>query len=210
MRALLLVVLISGWLSGCVSAPQPTTVDSANNQAITAHQQQLQQLLQWRLRGQMALFDLTKDDRHGLYVDWFSSPDKLTMRFSHPLRGTLARLEQTAGQALLVDNQEREYRAASATELLRDYFQLDIPIQVINAIVTGKQLPGMLETGYQIMPQQPQNLALLAYFQLAVNQQLWHAELGQYSAVSGIYLPHQIDVRTQAWRLKLQVSEWLL
>lgn len=210
MRALLLVVLLSGWLSGCVSAPKPTTVDNANQQAINAQQQQLQQLLQWRLRGQMALFDLTQDDRHGLYVDWFSSPDKLTMRFSHPLRGTLARLEQKDGQAVLIENKQQEYRAASATELLRDYFQLDIPIALVNAIVIGKQLPGMAETRYQIVQQQPQNLALLAHFNLIANQQLWRAELGQYRAVTGIYLPHQIDVSAPTWRLKLQVSEWLL
>lgn len=210
MKRLLLVVLTSGWLVACSSLPEPTTHSSVASAAITAQQQQLQQLAQWRLRGQMALFDLRQDDRHGVYIDWFYSHNRLTMRFSHPLRGTIARLEQRDGFAELIDDNDQRYYGSTARELLLHYFNLDLPIDLLNSIVVGKQLSGMAETKYQLQQTDTQQLALLSDFVLVAADQLWRAELRQYKTVNGTYMPHSIDLTTQAWRLKLQVSEWKL
>lgn len=210
MKRLLLVVLTSGWLAACSSVPEPTRHSDVDNQAIQAQQQQLVQLRQWRLRGQMALFDLQQNDRHGLYVDWYSSPNLLTMRFSHPLRGTLAKLEQRDGMAELIDQDGERYYGTSARQLLNNYFHLDLPVDALNDIVLGKQLPAMVETKYQLQQTDSQQLALLSDFVMIAADQLWRAELRQYQVVNGTYMPHSIDLTADAWRLKLKVSEWKL
>lgn len=208
MKRLLLVVLTSGWLSACTSVPEPPSQSNVDFNAVNAQQQQLAQVSQWRLRAQMALFDLRQDDRHGVYVDWFSRGEELSIRFSHPLRGTLARLEQRPGSAILIDEDGQEYRATSAEALLRDYFQVDLPINTINAVILGKQLPGMVNKQYQLQQNNGKNFALLADFTMIAADQLWRAELRQYQTVEGTYVPHSIDLSAAAWRLKLQVSEW--
>lgn len=208
MKRLLLVVLTSGWLAACSTVPEPVTHSDVDDRAVAAQQSQLEQREQWRLKGQMALFDLRQDNRHGVYVDWFSSASTLSMRFSHPLRGTLARLHQQDGLAVLTDEDGKEYRAESAEQLLFEYFQMDLPITVINSIVMGKQLPGMIDTHYQLRQHQQQQLALLSDFVMIAADQLWRAQLRDYTPVDGTFMPHSIDLTTDAWRLKLKVSEW--
>ncbi|MBR9908476.1 MAG: outer membrane lipoprotein LolB [Gammaproteobacteria bacterium] len=208
MKRLLLVVLTSSWLVACSSVPEPTTHTTVAAAAINGQQQQLQQLDQWRLRGQMALFDLRQDDRHGLYIDWFYSAELLTMRFSHPLRGTIARLEQRKGYAELVDHDDNSYYGRNAQELLQKYFNIDLPVDMLNSVVMGKQLPTMAETKYQLQSTDTQQLALLSDFVMVAADQLWNAQLRQYQPVNGIYVPHSIDLTAQTWRLKLKVSEW--
>ena|SRR5690554_3992167 len=210
MKRLLLVVLTSSWLAACSSLPEPTSHSDVDAGAIQAQQQQLSQLTQWRLRGQMALFDLAQNDRHGVYVDWYSSPNRLTMRFSHPLRGTLARLEQRDGMAELIDEDGERYYATSARQLLNNYFHIDLPIDALNDIVLGKKLPAMVDTKYQLQQTDAAQLALLSDFVMIAADQLWRAELRQYQAVDGTFMPHSIDLTADAWRLKLKVSEWQL
>jgi outer membrane lipoprotein LolB len=208
MKRLLLVVLTSAWLTACSSVPEPPSVSDVDSAAVAAQQQQLKNLANWRLSGQMALFDLRTDDRHGLYIDWYSSAEQITMRFSHPLRGTLAKLEQANGVALLTDEDGKEYRATTAQELLWQYFRLDLPVNQISAIVTGRELPEMVQKQYQLQQYQQQQYALLSDFTMVAADQLWRAQLGQYELTDGIFLPYNINLTTDAWRLKLQVSQW--
>ncbi|PHR65366.1 MAG: outer membrane lipoprotein LolB [Idiomarina sp.] len=208
MKRLLLVVLTSAWLTACSSVPEPPSTSDVDAKAVTAQQQQLKQLDNWRLRGQMALFDLREDDRHGLYVDWSSSADQLMMRFSHPLRGTLAKLEQSNGQAVLIDEDGKEYRATTAQELLWQYFRLDLPMNQISAIVIGQELPDMVEKQYQLQQYRKRPYALLSNFVMLAADQVWRAQLGEYELINGTFLPHSINLTTDAWRLKLQVSQW--
>ena len=102
MRRLFTLVLLSLLqisLSACTSLPQQQPVSAVDGNAVQAHQQQLQALTEWRLQGQLALFDLTNEKRHSMYIDWQHSPALTSLRFSHPLQGTLARLQQTPAGA---------------------------------------------------------------------------------------------------------------
>lgn len=208
MKRLLLVVLTSSWLVACSSVPEPVTHTTVASAAITAQQQQLEPIKAWRLRGQMALFDLRQDDRHGVYVDWYYSPDLLTMRFSHPLKGTIAKLEQRDGYAELIDEDDNHYYGRTARELFWQYFNIDLPVDMLTDVVLGKQLAEMAETQYQLKQTETGQLALLSDFSMVAADQLWRAELRQYQTVNGTYIPHSIDLTAQAWRLKLKVSEW--
>ncbi|MDX1524782.1 MAG: lipoprotein insertase outer membrane protein LolB [Pseudidiomarina maritima] len=210
MKRLLLVVLLSGWLSACSTVPTSTTTTMVSAGAIAAQQQQLAELTQWRLRGQMAIFDLRENDRHGIYVDWNQSPNLVSMRFSHPLKGTLATLEQTSNGALLIDNDGNEYRDNSASALLERYFAVQLPFDLLPQLVLGVQPEQMFEAHYQLLDDDPQQRALLADYQLLAARQMWTAELRQYQPVATYLLPHSIDLTSAHWRLKLKVSQWLL
>ncbi len=209
MKRLFLIIIASGWLVACSSVPEPALSSQVSNQAVAAQQQQLMQLQKWRLRGQMAVFDLINDDRHGLYIDWHQAPDHLSMRFSHPLRGTLATLEQNQTQAKLIDKDGQEYIAATAAALINNYFSMQLPFDVLPELVLGRQLSGAVQPQYQLV-NEPEPRALLSNYQIIAADQLWRAELRGYKAVQSTILPHSIDLRSSAWRIKLRVSEWQL
>ena len=203
---ILLLALLS--LTACSSVQRPPIQHDVSIAAIQAQQSRLQKLTDWQLRGQMALFDLQQQDRHSMYVEWQATPTQLKMRFYHPLRGTLARLEQTPAGAILVAEDGTHYQANTMDELLWEYFRLELPINQMSAIISGREQPEMMGKFFQLQSVNNESLALLAGFVMPASGQLWQGQLQQYKSTNGVYLPHLIELSSSHWRLKLQVSKW--
>lgn len=206
-RHLILFITLLG-LTACSTVQPPPIQHDVSAAAVQVQQQRLQQLTHWQLRGQMALFDLVQAERHGMHIEWYATPTHLNMRFYHPLRGTLARLEQTPEGANLIAEDGNEYQAQTMDDLLWEYFRLALPITQINAIISGREQPGMFNKSYQLQTFNDQQLALLAAFTMPATGQLWQGQLSQYKLVQDVFLPHQIELSSSSWRLKLQVSKW--
>lgn len=211
MRRLFTLVLLSLLqisLSACTSLPQHQPVSAVDANAIQAHQQQLQALTEWRLQGQLALFDLSKQKRHSMYIDWQHSPALTNLRFSHPLQGTLARLQQTPAGAVLIDSEDNHYYGNDAETLLYDYFQLALPFNLLSDIMLGRQQPTMQQPQYLLASQQQTPLALLTGYSIQAAGQRWQVQLSRYQAEQALLLPQQFELTTQQWRLKLRVNQW--
>lgn len=205
---LLLLLLLQLSLSACTSTPKQQSLSAVDRAAALSHQQQLEGISSWRIQGQLALFDRNTDKRHSLYIDWQHSPALISMRFSHPLQGTLARLEQTPAGAVLIDDEDNRYYASDAETLLRDYFNLALPFNLVSELILGREQPTMQQQQYIVLDQQQPTLALLSSYAIPAGGQLWHAQLSQYKAVKGIHMPHQFELSAREWRIKLRVSQW--
>lgn len=207
---LLLLALLQVTLSACTSTPQQQRLSAIDRNAALSHQQQLQSISSWRLQGQLALFDLTTDKRHSLYLDWQHSPALISIRFSHPLQGTLARLEQTPAGAVLIDDEDNRFYASDAETLLRDYFDLALPFNLLSELIIGREQATMQQQQYIVLEQQQPPLALLSSYAIPASGQLWQAQLSSYKALQGIQLPRQFELSAREWRIKLRVSQWQL
>ncbi|WP_127346891.1 lipoprotein insertase outer membrane protein LolB [Pseudidiomarina mangrovi] len=207
---LLLLALLQVTLNGCSSTPKQQHLSTIDRSAALSHQQQLQGITSWRLQGQIALFDVIAQKRHSLYLDWQHSPATSTIRFSHPLQGTLARLEQTPAGAVLIDDDDNRYYAADAETLLRDYFDLALPFNLVSELMLGREQPTMQQQQYIVLDQQQPPLALLSSYAIPASGQLWQAQLSNYKAVQGIQLPQQFELSAREWRIKLRVNQWQL
>jgi outer membrane lipoprotein LolB len=211
MRRLFTLVLLSLLqisLSACTSLSQQQPVSAVDSNAVQAHQQQLQALTEWRLQGQLALFDLTNEKRHSMYIDWQHSPALTSLRFSHPLQGTLARLQQTPAGAVLIDNDDNHYYGNDAETLLYNYFQLALPFNLLSDIMLGRQQPSMQQPQYLLANQQQPPLALLTGYSIDAGGQRWQVQLTNYRAIQALLLPQQFELTTRQWRLKLRVNQW--
>ncbi|KFZ31573.1 hypothetical protein IDSA_02390 [Pseudidiomarina salinarum] len=205
---ILVFLLALASLTACTSIPVTAPATAVDAAAVMRHQANLAQLDDWTLRGQLAIFDLTADERHAVYIDWQQTPASLSMRLSHPLKGTLARLEQSPLGATLTDEDGMTWQAPSAQQLLSQYFGLDLPLDLMRDLVLGRQLPGMSAREFTLHGQPPDELALLSSYQLQAAGQQWQASLSQYAAVDGVQLPHNFHLSAPAWRIKLRITQW--
>lgn len=207
--SLLLLISLCAWLSAC--AITPSTNNTVPAAAIARQQGQLSDLQQWRLQGQIAVFDVRNNQRQALYLDWQQSPERVAMRFSHPLQGTIARLEQDAAGAVLIDDQQRHYYGTDAEQLLRDYFNLALPIAQLPDIVLGRQLPGQQQSQYLLSDAAEPQYGLLTSYRMRADGQWWQAQLRFYRPVTALaerWLPHSVELEARDWRIKMRVTSW--
>lgn len=101
MLRILLITLVCAVVAGCASAPPERSTTTTASASAQAHQAQLAALSAWQLDGQIAVFERLKDERHAVYLRWQHQPDATQLRFSHPLKGTLATLTADATGAIL-------------------------------------------------------------------------------------------------------------
>ncbi len=207
MKILVLLLALAG-LAACTSIPVTAPATAVDSAAIKRHQASLAQLDNWTLRGQLAIYDLAADDRHAVYIDWQQTPASLSMRLSHPLKGTLARLEESPLGATLTDEDGITWQAASAQQLLSQYFGLELPLDLMRDLVLGRQLPAMSAREYTLHGPESDQRALLSSYELHAAGQQWQASLSQYAAVDGVQLPHNFHLSAPAWRIKLRITQW--
>lgn len=206
-----LLLLFSLALAGCAAPPAEIPMSAIDANAVARHQDQVATLQQWRLRGQIALFNLTQDERDSVYLEWRQTPEQLNLRFYHPLKGTLARLEQTATGAIYYDEDEQAYYGANAEALVARLFNFELPINLLQQVVTGVQPTGAEQQRYLLLNEQERPLAPLMSYLVSRNNQQWQVQLGDYEQQQNVlFLPQSVELRSTDWRIKLRVSEWKL
>lgn len=213
-------LLIATWivlLTACTSVPLSRDVESIrpiDRAAHERHQQQLSAITSWRLQGQIALFNRVEDSRDAIYIDWTQTADTTLMRFSHPLRGTVARLEQSTTGAVLIDDDQNEYYAKDFSSLLQTYFGIDLPVSALPDVVRGI-LPEQA-SAVQVMSPTPESTAaarpilVLNTYSVRSDEHQWQAELRNYQSIESIYLPGNIELTSADWRVKLRITDWHL
>lgn len=206
-----LLLLFSLILVGCATPPKEIPMSAIDSNAVARHQQQVGALEQWQLRGQLALFNLNADERDSVYLEWRQSPNTLQLRFYHPLKGTLARLEQDAQGATYYDEDEQAFYGYDAESLVARLFNFELPINLLRQVVTGKLPQGAQQQRYQLLEQPELPLAPLLSYQVSRNEQQWQVQLHDYEQSQGtVFLPHNVELRSNDWRIKLRVREWKL
>lgn len=206
-----LLLLFSLILVGCATPPKKIPMSAIDSNAVARHQQQVSSLEQWQLRGQIALFNLNADERDSVYLEWQQSPNSLQLRFYHPLKGTLARLEQDNQGATYYDEDGQAFYGTSAEALIARLFNFELPINLLQQVVTGELPEGAQQQRYQIIEQPQQSLAPLFSYIVSRNEQQWHVQLQDYEqSDASVFLPHNVELRSLEWRIKLRVSEWQL
>lgn len=207
-RLLLLLALL---LSGCATAPQPVAGDNVDATAIARHQQQLEQLTQWQLQAHVALFNLTRDARDAVYLEWRQTPEQMHLRFYHPLKGTLARLEQTPLGATYYDQDDQAYYGSDAEQLIERLFGYQLPLQLLQQVMIGQQPPSAAQQTYRQFKTNQGEYAPLASYRADANEQDWQVQLDAYELVNNdLYLPTSIELASELWRIKLRVRKWQL
>lgn len=205
------LLLFAVFLGGCATAPPPVSEDAVAPAAIARHQQHLAQLEQWQLQAHIALFNLTNDERDAVYLEWRQRPQQMQLRFYHPLKGTLARLEQTPLGATYYDEDDQAYYGSDAEQLVHRLFGYQLPLDLLQQVVIGQQPELVSAPSYRNFSTSNGDLAPLASYHTKASEQQWHVQLNAYEVVnSKVYLPTAIELESALWRIKMRVRKWQL
>lgn len=210
-----LLLLFCLFLTGCAAPPKEIPMSAIDTNAVARHQDQVAALANWHLRGQIALFNLTADERDSVYLEWRQAPELLQLRFYHPLKGTLARLEQDKQGATYYDEDGQAYYGYNAESLMARLFAVELPITLLKQVVTGQQPQGAEQQRYFLVDdsvhKQALPLAPLMSYLVKRDQQQWQVQLSGYKQQQeALFLPQSVELRSTDWRIKLRVSEWKL
>ena len=187
-------------LAACAVAPRMPDVLPWPQRAA-----QLSALKDWELRGRVAM--QTDDNRGGqAALHWQYRGERHVIVLLGPLGGGLLRLQQDRDGAYLQDAERREYRAASAEELLFSVAGWRMPLSGLEYWIRG--LPAPSEITHQEWDE---------YGRLARLQQLgWEVHFLEYMPSEGYELPRRLDLilpeidRQARAEARIVVEEWLL
>lgn len=197
-----LVVITS--LTGC-ALPTPSEKASStevNQSVINSHQQKLEQLQQWSLSGRMAVIQKEKKERDSFYINWHYLPHQQIIRFSHPLKGQLAKLTIDDSGALLVDSDNEERWASSADALLYQLLGASVPFEQLNDWVIGKKTMALKAVHYH----KDGTLAQSWVFNQGQDWQInWFYDQNKSQT---LILPEQIHLESSDLLIKVQVNQW--
>lgn len=215
MRLFALLIFVST-LSACASVAERHAPQDVDDAIIDAHQQSLAGIQAWEFQSRMAFFDHVEDTRQSASLRWQNEASQRSLRISHPLRGTLARIEETAEFAKLTDHQGETFIAADIESLLLLHLNVFLPIELIHDALLGR-LPqtqiinpqyyadGTLAT-YQVDIDNTQGLSAPG----APGQTSWEVTLGRYQRASddSAQLPHQLELSSDQYLIRLNISRW--
>jgi outer membrane lipoprotein LolB len=201
--AVLLGVMASWVLAGCVSAPRATKSAAPNTTVpATAPWEQrlpaLQAIASFQIEGKIAATDGKQGFSAGLR--WRQVGDAATIDLSAPLGFGAAHIEQGPDGLTVTTAQGATLRSAAASGQLAATLGFEPPLGSLRFWVLGASDPALPA---QESVDDQQRLAHL-------DQDGWHVDCEDYALVDQQWLPRRLIVTRQALRLKLIVNTWRL
>ncbi|RUO25330.1 outer membrane lipoprotein LolB [Aliidiomarina minuta] len=209
MRHICFLMLITLFLTACASRPDSVSETDADQQLIATHQAQLADIDNWEFQARMAFFNFRDNERHSASIRWQQAPESLYIRISHPLRGTLAQLEQQPGYAILTDDDDNQYYARDVSELLVQNLNIYLPVELINDALLGRH------PGTRLLQPRYFEDGSLASYQVDVSEpgqasDRWSVLLSNYAAAQNhsALVPHSLELESSDYRIRLNISRW--
>lgn len=126
------------WLTGCAALPARAPDEVARMWA--ARQQALAPVATWELRGRIAL--RSRDEGLQASLHWVRDGARHRIALVGPLGSGQVRLTQDADGAELIDAEKKQYRGATARDVLLRITGWDMPLESLNWWIRGLPAPG--------------------------------------------------------------------
>lgn len=199
-------------IAGCATQPDSGSADRIDTTRIDAHQAELATIENWQFQARMAFFNDRDDERHTASIRWQFSPRQLAIRLTHPLRGTLAELEQNAEQAILTDREGNQYYAQNIRALLQQHLNITLPVSLINDALLGRipDLDLIDPTYYEDGSMAAYEVRLPTAGHASSAEEKWRIEFFNYQQASdsSIRLPHRLHLESDDFRIRLAITRW--
>lgn len=200
------VIILTTVLAGCAipTPPQQVILDNTSAVVVEAHQQRLNEIFRWQLSARLAVVQKLNNERDGLYLDWRwqRQPDnRQQLRFSHPLKGQLAKLTVLpSGATLTIDDEH--YSGRSADRLLQRVLDMPLPVVELSDWVIGKTTATLKHKRFI-------SGGRIAEATVSRNAgEVWR--INWFYAGDDDLLPQQIHLESNQLRIKMQLNQWQL
>ncbi|ABM02755.1 outer membrane lipoprotein LolB [Psychromonas ingrahamii 37] len=184
-------------LVGCAQRPTPPATKTAD---WAAHQQQLNDLTDWSLRGKIAI--ITPENRHSLNIYWQQSGDNFHITLTSFLGSTILDVKKTALSTRIIDDQGKIYFGKNTQTLMTRLSGIELPVEVLQQWIKGNPIGAV----YQLN----ENNQLVSLTGQDNKNENWSANYQDYKTVQEISLPHQLKLTRQDLLIKFAIQKWLL
>ncbi|KAA9001908.1 lipoprotein localization protein LolB [Affinibrenneria salicis] len=200
-RSLRLLPLAAFLLTACTLTQPESPGQSPSSPEWKNHQQQVQKLTRYQIRGAFAYLS----DSKKLSARFFwqqSSPQHYRLMLINPLGSTELELRVQPDGVQVIDNQGKRYNGDDAQQMLLQLTGMSIPLQNLRQWMIG--LPGdathyALDDSYR--------LKSLNYRH---DGQSWDVVYQSYSQSVTPSLPQNIELTQDGQRIKLKMDNWTL
>lgn len=191
LHRLLIISFFVVLISACATRPPPSY--SVNAQK---HQQQLQQLRNWQIRGKLAF--RSEQDKFSASLNWRQQNKDFRLNLSSFLGTNILLLEKHQGRVELQYDDNR-YQHISAAALLYELLGWTIPVESISQWIKGQASPEAL-TEFS-------DDGLISRLQ---TRDGWVVNFSDYRQANQTLLPHQISLQAGGNKIKIRVDTWQL
>ena len=197
---LFIVVLVSLHLTGCMALfSSPSTLDYQVDRQLLWQERQtiLRHLSQWEVRGRTAVNQGNTAWQAGL--NWQESPLSYRIRIMGPFSQGGVKIDGNRQQVVLTTNDGRQLTAGSAEQLLREHYQLDLPVSALRDWIRGLPHLGLPTQGIDLDP--------LGQITL-LKQQDWVIEYPRYIPYDTMTMPKKLLITHPKLSLKIIINRW--
>ena len=198
-RKYLLPCYLAFLLVGCASVP-PQPVTDESHDLWQQQQQLLRTLLDWHIRGRVALF--VNNEVYNLGMSWLRSDQHHSIKLEAALGQGVFLLEKTPGHALMTTSEGESYSGNNAEQLLQQVTRLTLPVEGLQSWIKGlahqdsNYLPDIDANG--LVRSLQQDGWRINYF----DYQPTTIAKGQYD------LPHKLYLKRDNIALKIVIDQW--
>lgn len=183
-------------LAGCASLPQSIqTVDSI------AHQQQLEQLSHWKIKGRLAF--KSPEEKFSAYLHWQQRDQTFDLQLNTFIGTTLVSMQGYPGFASLEAN-DKTFSDRNASELIKRVTGWNIPVESLALWVKGQHT----QDDSVVYDEFGRVKSLTARCNGCAG---WLLNFSNYRTVDDIPMPHQIELinqQDQSNQVKIKVTSW--
>lgn len=184
------------WLSGCAVQTKYYSTDSP---LWRQHQQQLEQINRYQVRGAFAWIE----GKQKLYARFFwrqNTSEDYRLLLTSPLGSTQMDLHVTPDQAQLLDRKGQRHSARSPEQLITELTGMTLPVASLQ-----RWMIGLPEGAGEYTLDQHYRLKTLNYQQ---DGKLWQVVYSAYDDKSRPALPAEITLSQGELRIKLKMDHW--
>ena len=194
-RSLVLSIIL---LAGCATQPisPPATQQTAPPQLAIAHQEKLQQIQSFTLKGRLGV--TTQQQGFSGSIAWQHSALKDDIEVYSPLGGKVAHIAKTPAEVTLTDQKGHTISAADAESLTEQTLGFRLPLTGLSDWALGRPSTGAITANAW-----DANGRLIM-----LKQQGWEIEYPSYQLLNGFDLPKKVLLRNEHVYIKLLIEDW--
>lgn len=199
LRIIFLSLLVTV-ISACASMPvKPVTERS--HQLWEQRQQQLNLLVNWAIRGRVALF--VDDQVYNLGISWIRNNDHHLINLEAAMSQGLIRLEKSPGHAQMTTSEGETYYGNNAQQLLAQTTQLTLPVEGLESWIKGQG-----HENSACVPDIDAEGRATTLTQDGWKINFFDYEPGSLNSQQQLELPHKLYLKHDNLALKIVIDQW--
>ncbi len=187
-------------LSACATLPEKAITDESH-QLWQQQQQHLQPLVNWYIRGRVALY--VNDEVYNLGMSWSRNNQHHSIKLEAALGQGVIQLKKTPGHAEMTTTEGETYTGTNAQQLLQRVTQLTLPVEGLQSWIKG-----LAQENSSFVPDIDAEGHLITLQQDGWKINYFDYQRTSFTTGQQYELPHKLYLKRDNLALKIVIDQW--